>query len=234
MTIEDNDNGAAGQDAPLSEEAVLAFLNANPDFLLQHPEVLAPDEPHGKGVESFLQAGLARLRERVAQSEGLNQQLLENGRDNLTTLTQIHECVLQLLAASSFEELAQVAVEDLSIILNLDVVNLCVEAGAGEDLPVGGLQIIPPGTIDHLIPHNRAIVLRDNISGDPEIFGGAAPLIQSDALVRLDISPESPPAMLAFGSREPERFHHSQATELLTFLARALAELIRIFLGLPE
>ena len=141
---------------------------------------------------------------------------------------------VDILDFAGRKQLAQVAVEDLSIILNLDVVNLCVEAGAGEELPVAGLQIIQPGTIDQLIPHNRAIVLRDNISGDPELFGGAAPLIASDALVRLDISQEAPPAMLVFGSREPERFHHSQATELLTFLARALAELIRIFLGLPE
>ena len=63
--MQDNQKDAMGPVTVLSEEAVLAYLKTNPDFLLQHPEVLAPDESHGKGVESFLQAGLARLRERV-------------------------------------------------------------------------------------------------------------------------------------------------------------------------
>ena len=85
-----------------------------------------------------------------------------------------------------------------------------------------------------LIPDDRPIVLREGIAGDPEVFGGAAPLVSSDALVLLNISAEIPPAMIAFGSRDEDRFTQEQATELLTFLTKVMSELTRIWLGLPE
>ena len=80
----------------------------------------------------------------------------------------------------------------------------------------------------------QSILLEQDISADPAIFGSAASLIASQAIVRLDISPDAPPALLAFGSRDRSRFHSGQATELLQFLARVLEKLIRVWLDLPE
>ncbi|MFL2687832.1 MAG: DUF484 family protein [Alphaproteobacteria bacterium] len=62
------------------------------------------------------------------------------------------------------------------------------------------------------------MLLRSDVDGDPEVFGGGAPLIRSDALVRLDIAETSPPALIAFGSRDVDRFNNSQSTELVRFL----------------
>jgi len=41
-------------------------------------------------------------------------------------------------------------------------------------------------------------------------------------------------ALLAFGSREEERFHPGQGTELLSFLARILTHAMRSWLDLPR
>ena len=78
------------------------------------------------------------------------------------------------------------------------------------------------------------MLLHENIDADPEIFGEASGLVRSEALVRLRISLRTPAGLLAFGSRDPERFGPSQATELLNFLARVLEHCIRTWLRLPE
>ncbi len=72
------------------------------------------------------------------------------------------------------------------------------------------------------------------IEGNPSAFGEAADLVRSAALVRLEISASTPPALLAFGSRDSEKFHPGQATELIGFLAAALESIIRGWLTLPD
>jgi uncharacterized protein YigA (DUF484 family) len=66
------------------------------------------------------------------------------------------------------------------------------------------------------------------------IFGAAAGLVASQALIRLEISPATPPALLALGARQPDQFHQGQGTELLTFLAGVLENCIRAWLDLPD
>jgi uncharacterized protein YigA (DUF484 family) len=95
-------------------------------------------------------------------------------------------------------------------------------------------MILAPGTIDAVLGPDRRLTLRGDITGDPELFAGGAPLVRSDALVRLSISPATPPVLLAFGSRDPHRFDSGQATELIDFLGSVLEHVIRIWLHLPD
>ena len=69
---------------------------------------------------------------------------------------------------------------------------------------------------------------------DPALFGEAAPLAKSVAWLRLAIHEDTPPGLLALGSRDEGRFHPRQNTELLRFLASTLAVTIRAWLNLPE
>ena len=64
------------------------------------------------------------------------------------------------------------------------------------------------------------------------IFGPAAGLVRSDALIRLTVGRSAPPALLAFGTRHPGYFHAGQGTELLSFLARVIEHCLRLWLGL--
>lgn len=221
----------------LTDAQVVAYLRAHPDFLVRHTDLfrtLAPPARElGDGVTDLQQAMIDYLREQVSKTEDLAQLLIDNSRDNLTSQTQIHECVLGLLAATSFQELIETVTTDLAVYLNLDVVTLCIEAEDILGLDIDGLRNVPPGVVDEMVPPDYPVILRGEISGNPEIFGGAAPLVESQALVRLDIAPDTPSALLAFGSRDPQRFNSNQATELLQFLGHTLAELIRIWLALP-
>lgn len=217
---------------------VIAFLRENPGFLNDHPDLLSELDPPrregGRGVHDFQAAMIGRLRDRIEEATEVARELIDTSRDNLNSQARIHECVLRLLEASSFEQLIQLVQTDLAVVLDMDVVTLAVESDSAEDFPVRSVTLVPPGFVDRLIGSQNDQILRAHVSGDPELYGGAASLVQSDALVRLQISKASPPALLAFGHRDPEKFHPGQATELIGFLSAVLAQLVRIWLDLPE
>src|SRR5690606_34106125 len=121
---------------------------------------------------------------------------------------------------------------DLAVWLDVDVAALCVEAADGTVPPsrIEGVQILPAGTIDAILAPNREVVLRDDVAGAPEVFGGAAALVRSDALIRLNFGDDKPLGLLAFGTRHPGYFNPGQGTELLSFLARVLEHCVRTWL----
>lgn len=217
---------------------VVSFLREHPGFLNEHPDLLseldAPRQDGGKGVYDFQEAMIRRLKDRVEETAEVARELIDNSRDNLNSQARVHECVLRLLNVSSFEQLINTVQTDLPVILDMDVTALAVESANAAAFPVRSVTLVPPGFVDRLIGADRNMLLRAHISGDPDLFGAAAPLVQSDALIRLQISTGSPPALLAFGHRDPEKFHSGQATELIGFLSEVLAQLVRIWLDLPE
>lgn len=224
----------------LTSEQVSAYLRKNPDFFTEHPEALravpAPSRDLGDGVVDLQQALIDRLRGQVDTLHGDQHDLLSTTRANMQTQGRIHECVLSLLRATSFEQLIQTVTTDFAVILDLDMVTLCIEAEDPTALTIRtrGLMILAPGTIDAVLGPDRRLALRGDIAGDPELFAGGATLVRSDALVRLSISPSTPPVLLAFGSRDPQRFDAGQATELIDFLGSVLEHVIRIWLHLPD
>ena len=76
----------------------------------------------------------------------------------------------------------------------------------------------------------RAILLEGNLDNEEAIWGPAAGLVHSHGLVRLNVSGDSPAAVLALGSREPDMFNSGMRTELMNFLARVVERCIRSWL----
>ena len=222
----------------INKEEVLRYLQQHPTFLVENAEALSaltmPSRELGEGVIDLQHAMIGRLREKVEQTEDVARLLIDNSRDNLSTTSRIHECVLALLDATSFEQLIQIATVDLAVLLDVDTVTLCVESNGSFGVPVQTLRLLPEGAVASYLAPMQSVALNQDISADPAIFDSAAPLIASEALVRLNISTEAPPALLAFGSRDRERFKEGQATELLQFLARVLEKLVRVWLDLPD
>ncbi|MBP5858994.1 DUF484 family protein [Marivibrio halodurans] len=222
--------------APPNAEQVADYLCAHPDFLARRPDLLSvldpPSQPaSGDNIADFQTALIRRLRREKEDATDVAQELIDTSRDNLTSTTRIHDAVMALLGADSFERLVETVQTDLPMILDMDAVVLCVESARAESFPIRTVTLVPPGFVDRQIGTGKSHLLRADVSGDPEIFAGAAPLIRSDALVRLEISSQSPPALLAFGHRDEDKFHPGQATELIAFLSRVLSQLIRIWLG---
>lgn len=225
---------------PVSADQVAAYLRRHPDFFSRNPELLdalaLPSAERGKGVVDLQQFMVERLRRQNAELSGLRDDLVATGRSNLAIQSRVHEAILALLRAASFEEFVETITTDLAVILDLDVVTIGVEraeSGAGWK-PVAGVYCLKSGSIDKLLGRSGNLLLREDIAGDPAIFDGAAGLVRSDALIRLAIGDKAPPALLALGSRQPGTFHAGQGTELLGFLSQVLEVSFRAWLHLPR
>jgi uncharacterized protein YigA (DUF484 family) len=222
----------------LTAEDVAAWLRENPDFLSQRPELAAEMTPprleRGRGVVDFQAFMVERLRSDLGRIKDQQRELLATTRANLSSQNRIHAAVLFLLDARSFEQFIQTVTTELAVLLDLDVACLVVESN-GLELPhvhVSGVRVVAPGTVDATLGR-KGVLLRADVEGDPEIYGQAAGLVRSEALIRLRVSDDTPQGILAFGSRDPDMFHQGQGTELVSFLARVVERCIRSWLDLP-
>jgi uncharacterized protein YigA (DUF484 family) len=216
---------------------VVDYLKRHPTFLQRHPELLdsqvPPARSHGDGVVDLQQFMVERLRRDLTRLRGLQDELVANSRDNLSTQDRIHRAILALLDAESFEHLIEIVTTDLAVLLDVDVAALCVEAASGSSpRSVEGVQVLPSGCVEKLLGPGQETLLRDDTDGDETIFGPAAGLVRSDALIRLTVGRTAPPALLVFGTRHPGYFNPGQGTELLSFLARVIEHCLRLWLGL--
>ena len=96
-----------------------------------------------------------------------------------------------------------------------------------------GVYVLPPGRVDAMLGPGAPALLEAVSGGDPLVFGPGANLVCSQALIRLAPSKGSPPGLLALGSRDADKFHAGQGTELLQYLCRLLERLIGTWLDLP-
>ena len=227
------------KEADLTDERVAAYLQENPDFLSCNPDVLRmmapPDRKFGDGVSDIQAAMIGQLRTEIARLNARQDEIILTSRANLNTQGRVHECVVALLAAKSFEQAMQIVTTDFAVMLDLDVVTLCIEAeeGAPSPLRMSGLRMMAAGGVEATMGENKRVRLHSDAPADPEIFGGGATLVRSAAFIRLDISDYTPPALIAFGARRPGKFHAGQGTELLNFLGRVVEHDIRLWLSLP-
>jgi uncharacterized protein len=216
------------QPSEISARDVVAYLRRHPDFLDRHPEALqlvrAPSRNNGDDVLDFQHFMLERLRRDVVRLEDERRSLISTSRGNLASQCRVHKAVVTMLRAASFEHLLQIATTDLAVLLDVDVVTLGIESTAARmtRLPVSGIHLLRSGTVDALLGPGRDALLCNDAQADAALFGAAASLVRSQALLRLSISRSGPVGLMCIGTRKPDTFHPGLGTELLSFLARAL------------
>ncbi len=223
-------NAAPAADATgeIGGRDVINYLRRHPDFLERHPEALrllrAPTREIGEDVFDFQHFQIERLRAELARVALEHRTLIAASRGTLASQSRVHKAVLTLLAAPNFEQLLQIATTDLAVLLDVDVVTIAVESTAAPvgRLSVYGIRLLKAGAIDALLGPERNMLLRANAAGEPLLFGAAAGLVRSQALLRLGCGRGAPAGLLCIGTRQPGRFHPGLGAELLTFLARAL------------
>lgn len=225
---------------PVKPEDVLAYLRAHPEFLSKYPQALDYLAPPGKGekgkggIADFQTYMIQRLKADKEEVITSTREIVENARSNMNNQQRIHKAVLRLLEAQDFGDFINCITLDLSTLLHVDIAVLLIESN-GEDIPhihQNGIRILPPGTVEKWMEGKNAL-LQDNISGIEAVYGGGAALVSSQIMLRVDISMDTPPAILVFGSRDPNMFHEGQATDQILFLARVIERCFRTWLKLP-
>lgn len=220
----------------MTEEDVIAFLKANPKFLQKNPDALdylvpPKDTSGGKGIVDFNHYMLEKLKADKQMVLNTTRDIIEVSRENMNNLARIHSAVLKVLEAASFDDFIQTLSTDVPVTLDCDAVSLVIEGD--EMLPQSEsrfARVVPKGTIEQWMEGNTARI-QSNIRGSEAIFGESSGLVQSQALIRIDQTIGIPPAILAFGSRDPEMFTDTQGTELIAFLCQCVERVLKIWMA---
>jgi uncharacterized protein YigA (DUF484 family) len=221
----------------LSAEQVVDYLARHPEFFEANAHLLSTMAAPGRwsnGVVDIQKAMLDRRIEEIAELRNCAIEVIETSRNNMTVQTRTHAAVLALLTAITFDQLVRVVQEDLPLLLDVDVAVLAFEVG---DRPLAELvssetRYLKSGAVDEWIGEDKDVRLIRDVRDDGTLFGGAAGLVRSAALVRLRPGRTTPTGLLALGSRGGT-FHPGQGTELLQFLARALESCVSRWHGKP-
>jgi len=222
-----------------TEDQVVDFLKTNPDFFNDNPGVLEsmnlPGQKTSGGVVDFQTRMLEKLKRDKVRVQSMHKELIENARANMSNQNRIHTAILMAMEAESFEEFIEVVTQDLPTMLNVDTINIVIES-TSKEIPFisnAGIRFAKSGLVKKWLNTGDAL-LQSNINGTEEIFGPGAGLVRSQALIRFEISENTPLGIIAFGSRDPELFQPNQAVDQVGFLAQVIERLFRIWLGIQS
>ncbi len=172
------------------------------------------------------------IKDDIAALHAREDRLLAAVRSERARQARTQEAVIAMLGATSFAHLIEIVRDDFLHLLDLDVVALAVENGGDARADAAlGVVCLSPGTIDDVLAGESGVVVLEG-EGDARLFGGAAGLVASSALVPLDLGPRAPRCLLALGAREHARF--GGACGAFAFLGRALERCLASWLDLAS
>lgn len=219
---------------------------AAPETILEDRDLMqalvaANDRAMGDNVIDLRGLAMQRLEGRLDRLEDTHRAVIAAAYENLAGTNQVHRAVLQILDAPDAEGLLAALAGDVARTLRVFSLRLVLEATAGREtstpeavppLRDDRLILVPPGTVDGMIAGSRGtpdrlVTLRRTFAASPVVFGAEAPLIRSEALLRLDLGPGHPPGLLMLGSDDPNQFKPGQGTDLLAFLGAVVERVIR-------
>ena len=214
----------------LEAEAVAAWLQQHPDFFAEHDELLAMMRvPHQRGdTVSLVERQLKLLRERNIEMRHRLSQLMDVARDNDRLFEKTRRLNLDLMDATSLEEIV-ICVEDslrqefqvpfVSLILFSDTpmtVGRWVSA-ADAQKAIGGLMSGGKTLCGALREHELEFLFGSEQSKE----------VGSTALAAL--SHQGLHGVLAIGSRDPQHYKSSVGTLFLSYIADVLSRLLPRF-----
>jgi hypothetical protein len=185
-------------------------------------------------VIPFEERALVHLRRRLGAAEEANQDLIAFARGHSGAVTSIHEAVIAAIEAESIEALFHVVTQEWPLILGIDAVALSlIVADQGFRADGGGVQQVDPALLRREIGRVNCVQMRTVKRGHP-LFGPACDLIRAQALIRIDCEPPLPVGLLALGQRAELNLDARHGSELLMFLGKSLAAMIRKWLTIPQ
>lgn len=184
-------------------------------------------------VIPFEERAVAQLRRRLGAAEEANQDLIAFARGHSGAAASIHEAVIAAIEADSIEALLHVVTQEWPLILGVDSVALSlIVRDQGFRADGGGVQLVDPAILRRAMNQADGVEMRTVERGHP-LFGPACELIRAEALVRIECDPPLPSGLLALGQRAELSFDARHGSELLMFLGRSLAVMIRKWLTHP-
>lgn len=210
------------------KEVVANYLQQNPGFLIENPDLLETLEiGHDSGpAVSLIERQVEQLR---TSNQDLSKQLnrlIQVAAENEQLMRRLHQLTLELMSIGSRVEFFTHLGNSLLNDFNADILQIClfdqeIAAAAGED--VKGMQ-----AGDEAVEQFRAHLDRDQVlcgrlneSKLEFLFGSKARWVQSTAL--MPIGDKGEHGMMAIGSSDASRFYPGMGTLFLDLLANVIA-----------
>lgn len=216
----------------LNEEQVLAWLKANDDFLLRHPEVMTqatvglPKQKDGATSLASYQIDVLRDKNKVLTKK--MHTLIMHADANEQLVSRIHALVIALFRASSLHEAISMLLA--SLVEDFDVDQVVLMLGTHElgkipqtiDANMPGYVGVAEDSsewqvVQSLLADGNVVTGRLNPLHVMRLFGDATDSIQS-----LAVMPLQPMGVLAIGSEDAQRFFPGMGTLFLELLAETL------------
>ena len=229
------------QKEKLPDEAqVKAYLEAYPEFLAKHPDLLEsllpPAQQTGENIADFHHYAMRHLQDQIRDVRQERDHLVNSVRGNVSVQQQVHHAIVQLIRAHGLEQLLEAVTVDLAQLFDVDVVRLALETDMVQMVEhyypeehYSGVVFVETGLADCLFADNDDVLLIEDtqnytIPGFEALFTECTRLARSCAMLRLSLPEEEREVILAFGVRHAGRFHPGQGAELLGFLGVILQE----------
>jgi uncharacterized protein YigA (DUF484 family) len=214
----------------LDSETVAAYLRLHPEFFVQHeeliPELRIPHQP-GEAV-SLVERQVKLLRERNIEMRHRLSQLMDVARENDRLFDKTRRLVLDLLDASSLEEVVGAVEDSLRHEFQVPFVSLILFSE--NTLPVGRSVTVAEAhqSIGGLLAGGKTIcgVLR---SHELEFLFGVQERDQVGSAAVVSLSHQGLHGVLAIGSPDPQHYKSSLGTLFLGYVAEVLARVLPRF-----
>ena len=210
------------------KEVVASYLRKNPDFLLEHPDILEIVEVNhaSGGASSLIERQVQQLR---ASNEDLSRRLnrlVQVATENERLMSRIQRLTLDLLSIDSRQDFFAQLTDRLLNDFNADIVTVCLfdSEGAGD----AGDNVRGIGSDDPALDPFRGLLDKDGTvcgrlseSKLEFLFDKRAPWVQSTAFVPL--GDKGADGMMVIGSSDPARFFPGMGTLFLDLLADVIS-----------
>ena len=202
------------------DEAIRAFLRANPEFLSGDPLLLGELglRATGPNVVEFGPEALSRVAKAHRRESSKRRRLEATARANYEAQSQTHDAVIELIGARNHADLSYRLDAFARARFGLAA---CVIALEGPDRVPVGWRALAPGQVDLTLGAERPAKLGVAPTAHG-LFEPRVGAIGSVALIRLTLWAEERQGILAFGAAEEAAFSPEMGHELIDFLARVV------------
>ena len=203
------------------EAEIARYLLDHPDFFLRHEEVLDDLEvPHRTGeAVSLLEHKIRMLQDKASRYQNQLQELISVARENEQLNQRLHQLTLNLIEATSVEEVLATLQDELRARFNADAVEL--KLFSLEDLEEARVSEAGMAIFRKFMRTDKPTC--GPLSGEKlkVLFGDQAGDSGSAALIPIRTSDLS--GVLAIGSRDRNRFHAGKGVDFLVRLGELVS-----------
>lgn len=220
----------------LDEQAVAAYLEARPDFLLRHPELLEHLEVnHSAGsAVSLIERQVDLLRGKNLRLEDRLSSLLSNAAENERRATSVHKLARTLIRAPSLAAVIAGLKSCMREDFGIDEVFVGVSAGVYKRNDIEGFGPLEPEgalarSLDNFLRTRLIECGPVDAARAKLLFPKADTPVLSAAIVPLE--KEKSLGLLALGSKDAERFLPRQGKLFLEMTAELVSAALRARIG---